>query len=61
MTLAELKEKLQAELERGAKYNNVYADTPFASLGASPDYIRGGRDALKGVLKLLEQLENQHG
>lgn len=56
MTLAELKEKLQAELQQADKYVNSY-EGPFTLFGSSPDYIRGGKDALIGVLKLLDQLD----
>ncbi len=57
MTLEQLKEKLKAELVRASSYRNELADTPFAGLGASPDYIRGGKDALTGVLKMLEEVK----
>ena len=57
MTITELKEKLQEEVKRANAYRNPYSEGPFGMLGASNDYIRGGKDALNGVIKLLEEME----
>ena len=57
MTVTELREKLEAEVKRAEAYRNPYAGTAVDVLGASPEYIRGGNAALKGVIALLKEME----
>ena len=58
MTLDELKNKLRLEIARAEAYKPAYdQDSPFSVFNTSPDYMRGGRDVLLGVLKLLDELE----
>lgn len=58
MTILELIAKLEAEVQRADAYHNKFEGTPFGVLGASPDYIRGGKDALHGVIRLLKEIES---
>jgi hypothetical protein len=54
--LQELATLLMKEVERANSYSNSYEGTPFASLGASPEYIRGGNAALNGVINLINKM-----
>lgn len=55
MTEADLIEKIEEQIRRAKAYRNPLEDSPFAGLGASSEYVRGGIDALEGVLRLLRE------
>jgi hypothetical protein len=55
--LKEMRAILVREIDRAKAYRNPHEESPFAELlGTSPEYIRGGLDALKGVVRMIDEM-----
>ncbi len=62
MNITELREELEAEILRAEKFRDSYDETlHFYSQELVNEYIRGGNEALKGVVKMLRQMEADAG
>ena len=57
MTLDQIIKKFETELARSKEYKVPDPKLPNSARAPSMDYIRGGQDAIKGMLHYLRQLQ----